>query len=496
MASLEWRRRQWTYWIGLVRIIVQRWDGHQVVVACSFSLVGKLLTSKRSNVMKMKESLRRAWGSPDNLTIVEACDNLFHFRFANESNFHRVLNGGPWNFDNHILALQPWEPEIIGKRIGSFYVVDDREVMGRRGRFLRVRAGVPIDKPLKHGGYITLGNGAKYWVDYKFERLNNLCYYYGSLLLEQEECGVKPSDEKNGVLKEGRFGQWMKANSGGRQQTVSGSTEKQIEIIEIKDSDWISHNGKEIRMGELIPNSLGSHFGMSEARGGPLDLVKNFGLGKKAEIQVEQILTEVNPFGLELLVLSVGIGTGLNVEGLEISSTVSSSSTRQGKNRKGYQKASVQADTHKLVSGKEASLVLGKKKTSNGAGNAEGAKMMGDGMYDGEKRRVLCEFNASGGECILAKEGVKLDFLEVARCIINVCITDLGCRSSRVVRVYASTDQVERRKLWRHLALIVGSSQEPCVIGGDFNCILSNEEKDGGLHKENWELRDFQRFCG
>lgn len=80
-------------------------------------------------------------------------------------------------------------------------------------------------------------------------------------------------------------------------------------------------------MGELIPNSLGSHFGMSEARGGPLDLVKNSGLGSigpglefqqsEAEIQVEQIVTEVNPLGLELPVLSVGIGTGYNVEGLE-----------------------------------------------------------------------------------------------------------------------------------------------------------------------------------
>ncbi|KAG5561218.1 hypothetical protein RHGRI_004294 [Rhododendron griersonianum] len=100
----------------------------------------------------------------------------------------------------------------------------------------------------------------------------------------------------------------------------------------------------------------------------------------------------------------------------------------------------------------------------------------------------------SGGECILAKEGVNLDFLEVARGIIDVRITDLGGKSSRVVGVYASIDQVERRELRRHLALIVGSSQEACVIGGDFNCILSNEEKDGGLHKEEWELRDFQRF--
>lgn len=134
--------------------------------------------------------------------------------------FHSVsfwvqLWGLPFEFVNPVIG------EIIGKRIGSFYAIDNKEVVGEMGRFLRVRVGVPIDKPLKHGGYITLGNGAKYWVDYKFERLNNFCYYCGSLLREQGECGVKLSDEKNGVLKEGRFGQWMKVSSGGRQQTGS-----------------------------------------------------------------------------------------------------------------------------------------------------------------------------------------------------------------------------------------------------------------------------------
>ncbi|KAE9445553.1 hypothetical protein C3L33_22549, partial [Rhododendron williamsianum] len=342
---------------------------------------------------------------------------------ADQVSFHSIsfwvqLWGLPFEFVNPIIG------EIIGKRIGSFHAVDDRKVVGERGRFLRVRVGVPIDKPLKHGSYVIL-----------------FC------CMNKESVGVKPSDEKNGVLKEGRFRQWMKANSGGRQQTGSkwetnggrrdgeNSDERPLRsgLIEIKDSDWISLNGKEIRMGELIPNSLGFHSWTSEARGGPLDLVKNSSLGSigpglvfqqsEAEIQVEQIVTEVNPLGLELPVLSVGIGTGPNVEGLEsnlqevaihqlldkenlglispffvgaIGSMVSSSSTGRGKKGKGYKKASVQANTHKLVSGKEASLVMGKRRKSNGAESPEGDEAMGDGMYDGEKRCVLCEINASG----------------------------------------------------------------------------------------------------
>lgn len=32
------------------------------------------------------------------------------------------------------------------------------------------------------------------------------------------------------------------------------------------------------------------------------------------------------------------------------------------------------------------------------------------------------------------------------------------------------------------------------MIAGDFNAILSNEEKSGGRDKEEWELRDFRSF--
>lgn len=309
----------------------------QVVEACSFSLVGKLLTSKKFNVTVMKDSFRRAWGSPENLHIVEVGDNLFHFRFDSETCLRKVLNGGPWNFDNYLLILQEWEPgmkaeqvsfqlvpfwiqlwglpfefvnpmigEIIGKRLGTFFSVDDRAVMGERGRFVRVRVGVPVDKPLKRGGFIALGNGTKFWVDYKYERLNRFCYYCGSLTHEQGDCRVRSSDEGNGISKELRFGAWMTAGGGGagarRHQPnskwfsggdragretdqrsifpvigMAGSgkfnlggdkesaqiSDKEINsgLIEIKDNDWVAINGKEIRMGDLLPKSKVSVLG-------------------------------------------------------------------------------------------------------------------------------------------------------------------------------------------------------------------------------------------
>ncbi|KAH7834427.1 hypothetical protein Vadar_015903 [Vaccinium darrowii] len=100
----------------------------------------------------------------------------------------------------------------------------------------------------------------------------------------------------------------------------------------------------------------------------------------------------------------------------------------------------------------------------------------------------------SGGECLLAKAGVKLEVLEVARGTIDARVTDRIGRCTKMVGIYASTNLSERRGLWRHLAHILVSTQEPCVIAGDFNCIFTNEEKSGRVDKEEWELIDFQRF--
>ncbi|KAE9450366.1 hypothetical protein C3L33_17734, partial [Rhododendron williamsianum] len=301
----------------------------QALVACSFSLVGKLLTTKRFKVAAMKESLRRAWGFPNNLNIVEVGDNLFHFRFEDETSRSRVLNGGPWNFENHLLMVQPWEPgtkadqvsfssvafwvqlwglpfefvtpaigEVIGRRIGTLISVDNREVVGERGRFIRIRVEVPLDKPLKRGGFISLGGGDKLWVDYKFERLNSFCFYCGSLAHEMGDCALKTTDEEKGAIKEVKYGPWLKAGGGGnsggnryqpdtRRRTgddqmksdifrrevspaVGLSTSKNLNLgidkedailadsgsksrlIEIGDNDRISLNGKDARVGDLL----------------------------------------------------------------------------------------------------------------------------------------------------------------------------------------------------------------------------------------------------
>lgn len=216
----------------------------KVVSSCAFSLVGKLLSSKKCNRLAMKESMRKAWGLQENPLIVEVGDNLFHFRFAKEEGMNSVLLGGPWNFDNHLLLLKPWKegmvaPEIqfdvvdfriqlhglpfeyvstkvggvIGSKIGELLKVDDRTEAGEQGQFIRVKVQLNINAPLKRGGNIVCGGGRKVWVDYKYERLQSFYFYCGRIDHVEPECHTRDEDLREGHLRQARFGDWLKVSS-------------------------------------------------------------------------------------------------------------------------------------------------------------------------------------------------------------------------------------------------------------------------------------------
>ncbi|XP_028556805.1 uncharacterized protein LOC114581226 [Dendrobium catenatum] len=63
-----------------------------------------------------------------------------------------------------------------------------------------------------------------------------------------------------------------------------------------------------------------------------------------------------------------------------------------------------------------------------------------------------------------------------------------------IATVYGGKDAQTRRSLWNKLEDCM-SADEPCIIGGDFNCILSKEDKRGGkrfdLSKGSKDMKKF-----
>lgn len=53
---------------------------------------------------------------------------------------------------------------------------------------------------------------------------------------------------------------------------------------------------------------------------------------------------------------------------------------------------------------------------------------------------------------------------------------------------------MERLEIWEELQDIGAIIQDPWLVGGDFNVILTKEEKQGGLPFTNAEAQDFADY--
>lgn len=104
-------------------IVIDTGTHARAVEACAFSLVGKLHSRRSFSKAALKETMRKVWGLAEGLRILDVGDNLFHFWFTSIVEMQRVLNGGPWCFDNMLFLLKKWE---VGMRADSieFHEVD------------------------------------------------------------------------------------------------------------------------------------------------------------------------------------------------------------------------------------------------------------------------------------------------------------------------------------------------------------------------------------
>ena len=53
-----------------------------------------------------------------------------------------------------------------------------------------MRVDLPIDKPLRRGGYVTNMDGERCWVSSKYERLPTFCFTCGKIGHDEKHCGT------------------------------------------------------------------------------------------------------------------------------------------------------------------------------------------------------------------------------------------------------------------------------------------------------------------
>ena len=80
------------------------------------------------------------------------------------------------------------------------------------GSFMRVRVLVDISQPLCKGRVIAFDDNREQWVTFKYERLPNLCYWYGCLTHSDKDCDLWIESEGTLPESEKRYGSWIKAS--------------------------------------------------------------------------------------------------------------------------------------------------------------------------------------------------------------------------------------------------------------------------------------------
>lgn len=79
--------------------------------------------------------------------------------------------------------------ESICDFVGAVYrSIGGVEVDG--GKFIHVKVSLDISLPLCRGRLITLENGNKHWVSFKYECLPNICYWCGRLDHNDKDCAL------------------------------------------------------------------------------------------------------------------------------------------------------------------------------------------------------------------------------------------------------------------------------------------------------------------
>ena len=139
----------------------------------------------------------------------------------------RILSSEPWSLDKHLIVLQRYEKgsniqtmdfnrvvfwvqvhnihsrfmnqevaEQICEPIGTICRPQNAPD-GDGGGFMQVRIAIDITQPLCRGRIISLEDGQKHWISFKYDRLPHLCYWCGRLTHDDRDCERWTDSEGN-----------------------------------------------------------------------------------------------------------------------------------------------------------------------------------------------------------------------------------------------------------------------------------------------------------
>lgn len=183
------------------------------------SLVGRFLTNRVIRFSVMRATMSAVWKPGKGVLVKDLGQGRYLFQFFHKIDMMRVLNGGPWIFDNHMLILGTvhagdllaqiplnhvcfwvkdheilvgFMTEIVGQHlgnyVGTFLEYDEHNNDGVWRSFMRLKVSVDVCVSLKKEKKIRKPGGELRTVKFKYEKLGTFCFLCGLLGHTDQFC--------------------------------------------------------------------------------------------------------------------------------------------------------------------------------------------------------------------------------------------------------------------------------------------------------------------
>jgi 14-3-3 protein epsilon len=180
-------------------------------------LIGRVLTDKQIRFAYFKERLGHFWKPGKKVSILQADNGRYLFQFNHRLDAAKVIDEGPWLFDNFNLVIeriapgvvpasipldhldiwvqvhqlpfgfiQPKVGQAISRFLGELKEYDQRNSV--HSSFMRLKVRINVNNPLQQSWQVRANAGSYVHILFKYEKLGIFCYLCGLLGHTDKNC--------------------------------------------------------------------------------------------------------------------------------------------------------------------------------------------------------------------------------------------------------------------------------------------------------------------
>jgi hypothetical protein len=180
-------------------------------------LIGRVLTDKQIRFAYFKERLGHVWKPRKKVSILQADNGRFLFQFNHRLDAAKVMDEGPWLFDNYNMVIERISPSVVpasvdlnhidlwlqvhqlpfgfiqpkvgqavGRFLGELKEYDNRNTV--HSTYMRLKVRINISNPLQQCWKVRANEGNYVTILFKYEKLGVFCYLCGVIGHMDKSC--------------------------------------------------------------------------------------------------------------------------------------------------------------------------------------------------------------------------------------------------------------------------------------------------------------------